>query len=297
MIDIGPLITRTSNIMAPYLSGIAHYLDQQACRCHNPEDKLIQKPREAYVRNLLAVAILSHLQRDEFLRCEKRVIILPECLKNYDDTTCCKGELPGGVSECTMCNADCLVFHSMDQFTDDRTAMYLEPDDLLAFLTEYKKRHGRVGVVGVACVLTLLSGFARTIALKLPTQGVFLNYSSCAYHWASPGFNTNYSFERMAQVLGKSAFTQPTFRHVKAPTYCLEDDVNTATDFYDKLDTLCVEFEEYYLPKIKRKVLAGTGRSDTPDFPQQPVGDPDLFELSDVVLKAIVPDLITRDEA
>ena len=228
---------------------------------------------------MMAVGVLNRLHREAFQKTTKRVIVLPDCLKNYGEWTCCKADT-GIATECTQCNSDCLVFESVEQFADDHTSLVLEPEDLKRYLKDTKKKSGTVGVVGVACALTLLSGFKHTLALQLPTQGIFLNYSSCAHHWAEPAYNTNYSFKRMGYVLGKNS--NPDFEGSgnRGETYTLEKSSLSPNDFYKRLDALVERFAADYLPAFNEA---------NPDA--------DLFSLSKEILQTIVPDLITRDSA
>jgi len=276
MIDIKSFLDKSRSELKPYLDGICQYVENIEKKEHPPDYGLLSKPLETYVRNIMAVSILSHLHRAAFKETSRRLVVLPECLKDYGDWACCKGETDGA-AECTQCNSECQVFETVERFADKNTAIVLEPDDLKKYLAEHKDRQGTYGVVGVACALTLLSGFVHTIDLQLPTQGVFLNYASCGHHWASPGYNTSYSFRRLGKVLGVGGQSEPNRTDKTGETYSLVRGPLTPDDFYHRLDGLCEVFQEKYLSSIKEQS-----------------GD-ELFEISRVVLNILVPDLITRD--
>jgi len=280
MIDINPFLHTGRLQLAPYIAGVNDFIRKVRKDPKTNADSLRLKPPDIYSRNMLAVGVLNRLNRESFLKTKKKVIVLPDCLKNYGEWTCCKADT-GIATECTQCTDECLVFESVERFADENTALVLEPDDLQKYLADIKAgAPTEVGVVGVACALTLLSGFQRTLKLKMPTQGVFLNYSSCAHHWAEPAYNTNYSFVRMGWVLGKNGDNEPGGFGQKGETYTLEKSPLTPEDFYLRLDELAEQFEKEYYPLF-----------------QQAFPEADPFQLHLEVMQAIVPDLITRDSA
>lgn len=278
MIDLRPFIQQGRAELEPYIAGIDDFVARQN-EYSKPKSDLRLRPADAYIRNMLAVEVLGRIMRSAFLETERRLIVLPACLKSYGDQECCKIEVEGAHT-CAQCNPECIIFDTVEHFIDDQTKLVLEPDDLGDYLSMVRKTHGTVGVVGVACVLTMLSGFEQTLKHKLPTQGVFLSYSSCLHHWADPPFNTCYSLRRMARVLGKDVSGVTDDIRSRGVTYSLERAPLTPDDFYRKLDKLADSFEQDYLPLF---------RAESPDA--------DIFDISHAVRCALVPDLITRDSA
>ncbi len=278
MIDLKPFIQQGRAELEPYIAGIDDFVARQN-ESSKPKSDLRLRLPDAYIRNMLAVGVLSHIMRTAFLETNRRLIVLPACLKSYGDQECCKIEVEGAHT-CAQCNPDCIIFDTVEHFVDDSTKLVLEPDDLGDYLGMARKKHGTVGVVGVACVLTMLSGFEQTLKHKLPTQGVFLNYSSCLHHWADPPFNTCYSLRRMAWVLGKDVSGVTDDIRNRGVTYSLERAPLTPDDFYRKLDKLADSFEQDYLPLFRAEFSHA-----------------DIFEISHAVRCALVPDLITRDSA
>jgi hypothetical protein len=278
MIDVAPFVQLGRDRLAPYVLGVDTFVEQLDAKGGLKKTRLRAKPAETYIRNMLAVGLLSRIMRAAFLETKRRVIVLPECLKKYGEETCCKADLGDGSYTCSQCNSDCIVFESVEWFVNDQTTLVLEPDDMDVYFADLRKSYGTVGIVGVACALTMLSGFQRTLKHKLPTQGVFLNYASCGHHWADPGYNTSYSLKRMAWVLnGDGSDIQDDIRG-RGQTYSMEKPPLTPEDFYHCLDDLSEVFMGDYLPKFRTA------------FPNL-----DIYEICEKVRDTIVPDLITRD--
>lgn len=280
MLKLTPYLHIGGNLLAPYLESVDNFVACQADSSWKEPDPLRSKPTETYLRNALTVGILNLLHRQAFMATDRRVIVLPACLKDYGDWECVavEGKTPW---ECDRCHPGCTINETIEKFADERTTVLIEPEDLTATLAEFKGKKGEVvGVAGVACVLTLLSGFDRTIKLGLPTQGVFLNYSSCAHHWAAPAYNTDYSLARLAWVLGKVSRNPDRSGDGRGVTYSLERPHFSPDDFYQRLDYLAAVFVTDYLP-----------------FFRQAHPSAGLYGLSREIIKAIVPDLITRENA
>ena len=277
MIDLQPFIEQGQKELAVYLLAINQFVEKENNSPGRKKSPLRAKSPDVYLRNMLAVAILNRLHRPLFLQTQRRLIVLPACLKAYHPWKC-QSRKEGKASVCAKCHPDCHVFSSMERFADSRTTIVLEPGNLKKYLKATKEQPGTVGIVGVACVLTLLSGFDQTIKQGLPTQGIFLNYSSCKHHWADPPYNTNYSLNRLAGVLGKPEAAEKP--NIKGETYLLGEPFGSPSDFYTRLDNLAEQFEKEYLPQV----YATTDSSD-------------LFAISRTVMQILTPDLITRNAA
>lgn len=227
-----------------YLEKVEDYLcNLSESEASDPDDlALITSPPDKYIRNMLCLAVLNSLYRDEFLNAKKRLIVLPECLKNYGPDICCKIERKNH-SECANCLSDCHVNLVDEAFVDSRTEMILEPEDTELMAANLRQKRGTVGIVGVACILTLISGFKATLKHKHPTQGLFLNYSSCGYHWAKKHpYNTRFSLVRLAQVLNSNPPDQTFNPPIAGETYSLETQPGQAERLYEILDELAEQF-------------------------------------------------------
>jgi len=279
MIDVTPFIETAGRKLAPYLYGVESFLAELGSAGKMEPTALRSRRPEEYIRNILTVGILNRLHRSAFLGTKRRVIVLPECLKAYSGQTCGRID-EGNAKSCTQCNVDCLVFETVERYANDYTRVVLEPENLGRFFEDIIAPSDPVGVVGVACVLTLLSGFETTIKYRLPTQGIFLNYAGCDHHWMKPGINTSFSFRRMASILGDGRNDEPDPGHDRGPTYSLEKAPLSPDDFYRCLDEISREFEKHWLPQFIRFF-----------------GHDDIFGLSLEIRRIIVPDLISRDSA
>ncbi|MCK5127262.1 MAG: DUF116 domain-containing protein [candidate division Zixibacteria bacterium] len=279
MIDLSGFIHKGTTELEPFIANVKEFVDTLGSDGKLEKTPLRAKPPDDYIRNILAVGVLSHINRGAFLETKRRIIVLPDCLKNYSGIECCKEDL-GNATVCTQCNADCLVFEAMERFEGASTDIVLEPEDFKSYFKSEIDNSLSLGIVGVACALTLLSGFHYTLKHGIPTQGVFLNYASCEHHWSHPGINTSFSYERLAWVMGKDSTGEPEMTKDEGATYNLDKSPLSPSEFYRRLDLLAKTFETDYLPQFKNQLPEAS-----------------LSELSIEISKAIVPNLISRDSA
>ncbi len=279
MVDIHPLIEMAHKELSVYISGVTPFIESLGKDGQLEKTSLRSKTPDQYIRNMLAIGVISAILRQEFLKTDKKVLVLPDCLKNYSDIECSK-EFDGNEYTCTQCNPDCLIFEIMDRYDDGNNIIVLEPDETEKYIARIKSKHGTVGVIGIACALTLLSGFHATLKYKLPTQGIFLNYASCKHHWIKDGANSSFSFHRLDECMNSKFNYDPDPPRGRGPTYSLEYEPFLPENFYKTLDNLSRIFESEYMPLFKKA------------FPEL-----DIFDLSIKISNAIVPDLITRDSS
>ncbi|HEY1406364.1 MAG TPA: DUF116 domain-containing protein, partial [Spirochaetota bacterium] len=80
--------------------------------------------------------------------------------------------------------------------------IYLIPhsSDFSRFLIKWKNNQ-ETGLVGVACVLNLLTGGYEMKRLGIVSQCVFLDFSGCRKHWDREGFPTELNINRLITIL------------------------------------------------------------------------------------------------
>lgn len=63
---------------------------------------------------------------------------------------------------------------------------------------------GKMGVVGVSCVLTNWHGGWQLKAAGVPVQGVLLDYAGCRRHWDEYGLSTDVNLSKLRKVVGRA---------------------------------------------------------------------------------------------
>jgi hypothetical protein len=81
---------------------------------------------------------------------------------------------------------------------------YLIPhsSDFSKFLVKWKDCPD-TSLIGVACVLNLISGGYEMKRLGISSQCVFLDYCGCKKHWDKEGFATSLNVNQLTKVVQK----------------------------------------------------------------------------------------------
>jgi hypothetical protein len=157
-----------------------------------------------YHLNMVAAEILNRAHRTAFLATQRRLVLVPPCMRAQVDGQCQAHETSLG-SVCAACTVSCRV-HQLTRLGEKRGfGVRILPDDLRVFSAGAPSRPAAVtetGIVGVSCALTNASGGWETRGLGIPAQGVLLDYCGCRYHWHDEGFATDLNISQLLRMLG-----------------------------------------------------------------------------------------------
>lgn len=82
---------------------------------------------------------------------------------------------------CTFCNLQCNVYRIARQYADHE--VYIVAHESTAFKGATKKDMEEIGILGITCVLNLISGGWKSANLSIPPQCVLLEHVACRSHW------------------------------------------------------------------------------------------------------------------
>lgn len=161
------------------------------------------RQRVEYHLNMVGTEVLNRTFRAEFLATERKVVILPPCMRARPEDECQAKETAFG-SRCGACTPTCRVHQTTQLGKKHGFEVLILPDDLSVFAGSSHKA-GKIelpGVVGVSCVLTNTPGGWDLRERGVPAQGLFLDYCGCSYHWHPQGIPTDINFGRLLEVMG-----------------------------------------------------------------------------------------------
>ncbi|MFW5658128.1 MAG: DUF116 domain-containing protein [Bacteroidota bacterium] len=184
-----------------YTPNVENFINNTEKRYRNKENYIFtRRNRAEYYLNMVGAEILNRELQQEFNKTGKKVILLPKCMSKLPEH--CKAEQSMNQITCKGCNPSCNINKLKQQFENDTTSVSLVPHS--SSFSKYLKRwenSTEVGVIGVACVLNLLTGGYEMMSLNIPSQCVFLNYSGCKKHWSSKGISTNLNPVKLKEIL------------------------------------------------------------------------------------------------
>ncbi|RAP52000.1 MAG: hypothetical protein BZ138_03970 [Methanosphaera sp. rholeuAM270] len=163
-----------------YTSNLDNYIEQNGNSHLMEEDVIFYHGHELeYHLNMLGAEIMNRLFREEYDKRIRKAIILPSCMNSNNKKCKAKEERLGHV--CTFCNTKCNVFRISKQYKEHE--LYIVSHESTAFKGAKKEDQKELGILGVTCVLNLISGGWKASNLSIPPQCVLLEHVACKKHW------------------------------------------------------------------------------------------------------------------
>ena len=82
---------------------------------------------------------------------------------------------------CTFCNPKCNVYKIAKRYPDNE--VYIVSHESTAFKGAKKEDMDELGIIGITCVLNLISGGWKSSNFSIPPQCVLLEHVACKSHW------------------------------------------------------------------------------------------------------------------
>lgn len=159
----------------------------------------VTRHRNEYYINMVGAQILNNVFRDEFKLASKVFVFVPGCMAAQLDK--CKAEACDLGYTCIKCTDTCPInlTGQVSEKYNARTVIIYHNSELYKTKVSYVET--KVGVIGIACVLNLISGGLKAKELGYVPQCVLLNYCGCIQHWDFDGLVTDANRKRLEQIL------------------------------------------------------------------------------------------------
>ncbi len=177
-----------------YLSHLPNYLENNKLVWGSREDAgLILRDKSCYYINMLAAQMLNNCYRQEFISCNKVYIFLPGCMARRMTHCQARENVDGYV--CASCSEQCQVNRLSKRYQGVRIVYHGSQLEKKKVNTDEK-----IGVVGVACILNLISGGWKAKRLGYIPQCVILNECGCNIHWDENGRVTSLDEDELRRI-------------------------------------------------------------------------------------------------
>ncbi|MCD4687452.1 MAG: DUF116 domain-containing protein [Anaerolineae bacterium] len=195
---------RSLTVLGPYTTHVEQFRRDKLQELRWRENRVFcGRARVEYHMNMIGTEIMNRAFRARFLAAERKVVFVPPCMKAKLNRGCEAIQTPVG-ERCMHCEPGCRV-HQLTKLGEKHGfQVFMLPDELSVFSakTAPSPEMQTLGVVGVSCVLTNVTGGWRTRELGVPAQGVLLDYVGCPFHWHKDGIPTDINFKQVLRVLG-----------------------------------------------------------------------------------------------
>ena len=165
------------------------------------EDFLFCSRKEVeYHLNMVGAQIMNEAYRKEFLKTKEKRLLLPSCMRIKDEKNCKAIKTEEGYI-CNSCSKNCNVNKYDKLGKKYNFQVYIIPHES-SISVKNKIKYGHIGIIGVACVLNLISGGLKAKNLGFVPQCVFLDYCGCKDHWHDKGIITDINMSYLLYSLG-----------------------------------------------------------------------------------------------
>lgn len=190
---------KSEQILGKYTSNVEIFLETKYESHRFKEDFVFcGRQRVEYHLNMAGAEILNRAFRKDFLNTKFKKLLLPICIRLKPEGQC-KAVLKEEGYICSECSNQCAVNELTKLGQTYNFEVLAIPHESSAFKGG-KVEYGKVGIVGVACVLNLLNGGWKARSLDLVPQCVILDYCGCKQHWHENGIVTGINVKELKRV-------------------------------------------------------------------------------------------------
>lgn len=164
-----------------FVENVEKYLREYRVQHENREDIIYcGKGKIQYYFNMVCSEIMNDVYRSRFLGTKNKLVFLPACMRQQEKR-CMSIKSERGY-KCMGCSPLCNVnkLRKQGEAYGFEVTVIPHETDLLALK---KSDNSSYGIVGIACVLNLVSGGFKALRLGFIPQCVVLNEVGCSNHW------------------------------------------------------------------------------------------------------------------
>lgn len=194
----------SENALGCYTKNVERYLNEIRPNRYWHEDVIFcGRRRVEYHMNMVGAEIMNRAFRKDFLETRHKLLLLPACMRLLPGNECKAVPADNGF-QCTGCTKGCSVFMLTQLGRQHGFSVAIIPHE--SSLSAKKKDNisfsQNVGVIGVACILNLISGGWMLKEMQIPAQCVLLDYCGCKNHWHEEGIPTELNINQLKHILG-----------------------------------------------------------------------------------------------
>ena len=192
------MLHRIDSELAEYVPGLQQHLREVSLHKYITDKELLNSS-EQYFLYMVEFELVNRVHRERFLDSNYRIALLPYCLK--ETQTGCKASPDEIDFVCRGCLKTCYINKLNKVLRDNGINPYiLSRGSLKSIFSKLLKKHGSIGVLGIACVVELIQGMRFCMKAKLPVMGIPLNANRCP-RWMGGFFETSVDLLALDKIL------------------------------------------------------------------------------------------------
>lgn len=194
--------TRSKEVLGGYTEKVDAFLEMEERSYRWREDYIsCGRKRVEYHLNMVGAQMMNQAYRPSFLLTKEKRLLLPGCMRAHCSKDC-KARFTAQGLVCTQCTKDCKVSQYTILGEEKGFTVYIVPHESSMGKSKQIGQQ-QIGIIGVACVLNLISGGLKAVELGFVPQCVLLDYCGCSAHWTKEGIVTDININRLLEVFGE----------------------------------------------------------------------------------------------
>lgn len=191
---------RSKDALGEFTRNVDQFLKEGYHKHKWKEDNIYcGRKRVEYHLNMVGAELMNRAFREDFLKTEEKRLLLPVCMRFYSSRECKAIKSKKGYI-CASCTEKCKVNYLTQMGRRHGIKVFIIPHESAAFTRE-KIDKDKVGIIGVACVLNLISGGWKAKDLGFVPQCVLLDYCGCKNHWNDKDLVTGINISKLIDIL------------------------------------------------------------------------------------------------
>jgi hypothetical protein len=162
-------------------------------------DRRLGTTREQYHLYMIEIEITNRFYRDEFMRADRKIALLPYCLQDFSAS--CKATVKGFDYQCNHCSKKCF---------ENQASIILKQNDIEPYIwrgSDFKKlaaatakNRQKFAVFGIACIPELVWGMRKCRKHGIPVLGLPLNANRCV-RWFGEFYSNSLDINELKDLL------------------------------------------------------------------------------------------------
>lgn len=193
---------RSSEVLGVYTARVNRFLANFDASSRS-DTLFCTSPALEYHVNMVGVEIINKLWQQSFRETEHQLLVLPGCLRSHPSSCTAEEWIVG--FKCNRCSKGCQIkqLSVLGDYFDFEVVFVKHQSSLVSHVQGLDKleQRGRLGILGVACTLSLLEGGFMLESHKVPGQCVPLDFCGCKSHWHREGLTARVSVERVLDIM------------------------------------------------------------------------------------------------
>lgn len=182
--------------LGKYTMGVDEFCRRNQRKYRWREDQIFcLRAKNEYYLNMIGAELLNEAYRKAFCETKERLLLLPGCMRIKPEDQCHAVNTRKG-KRCMHCTKECNInrYATLEKRLGMKVYILSHQSDRFS---KDKAYSDSIGIIGVACVLNLISGGLKARRMGLVPQCVLLDYCGCKKHWNQTGIMTDLNKERL----------------------------------------------------------------------------------------------------